>query len=56
MNWLAYNFAHDVKLPGSSGAPIPFLMYPQGENAAGRLDSLDAATFVYKLSAKEIAA
>lgn len=56
MNWLAYNFAHDLKLPGSSGAPIPFLMYPQGENAAGRLDSLDAATFVYKLSAKEIAA
>lgn len=54
MNWLAYNFAHDLKLPGSSGAPIPFLMYPQGENAAGRFDSLDAATFVYKLSAKEI--
>jgi transglutaminase-like putative cysteine protease len=56
MNWLAYNFAHDVKLPGSSSAPIPFLMYPQGENAAGRFDSLDAATFVYKLSAKEITA
>jgi hypothetical protein len=31
-------------------------MYPQGENAAGRFDSLDAATFVYKLSAKEITA
>jgi len=56
MNWLAYNFAHDLKLPGSSGALIPFLMYPQGENAAGRFDSLDAATFVYKLSAKEITA
>lgn len=54
MNWLAYNFAHDLELPGSSGAPIPFLMYPQGENAAGRFDSLDAATFVYKLSAKEV--
>jgi transglutaminase-like putative cysteine protease len=56
MNWLAYNFAHDLKLPGSSGAPIPFLMYPQGENAAGRFDSLAAAAFVYKLSAKEITA
>lgn len=54
MNWLAYNFAHDLDLPGSSGAPIPFFMYPQGENAAGRFDSLDAATFVYKLSAKEV--
>src|SRR6059036_3152046 len=27
MNWLAYNYAHDVKLPGASDArPIPFLM------------------------------
>ena len=56
MNWLAYNFAHDLKLPGSKGPQIPFLMYPQGENAAGRLDSLDAATFGYQLSAKEITA
>ncbi|WP_324780657.1 transglutaminase-like domain-containing protein [Thiobacillus sedimenti] len=56
MNWLAYNFAHDLKLPGSAGAPIPFLMYPQGENAKGRLDSLDPAGFAYALSAKEITA
>ncbi len=54
MNWLAYNSAHDLKLPGSSGATIPFLMYPQGENAGGRLDSLDPAAFVYKLTAREI--
>jgi len=56
MNWLAYNTGHDLTLPGSRGAKIPFLMYPQGENADGRLDSLDAATFVYKLSSKEITA
>ncbi len=56
MNWLAYNFAHDLKLPGSSGAKVPFLMYPQAENDAGRLDSLDPASFVYKLSSKEISA
>ena len=31
MNWMAYNFAHDVALPGSSGAPVGFLMYPQAE-------------------------
>jgi hypothetical protein len=31
-------------------------MYPQGENATGRLDSLDPPTFVYKLSSKEITA
>lgn len=53
-NWLAYNTAHDVKLPGTSGTPIPFLMYPQGETATGRLDSLDPARFGYRLSSKEI--
>jgi transglutaminase-like putative cysteine protease len=56
MNWLAYNFAHDLALPGSTGAKVPFLMYPQAENSGGRLDSLDPATFVYKLTAKEITA
>lgn len=56
MNWLAYNFAHDVKLPGSNRPKVPFLMYPQGENGAGRLDSHDPSSFIYKLSSKEITA
>jgi transglutaminase-like putative cysteine protease len=56
MNWLAYNTAHDLKLPGSTGPKVPFLMYPQGENTTGRLDSLDASTFVYKLTSREITA
>jgi transglutaminase-like putative cysteine protease len=51
MNWMAYNFAHDVSLPGSSGQPIPFLMYPQAETAAGRLDSLDPDAFRYEITA-----
>lgn len=29
-------------------------MYPQAETAAGRLDSLDPDTFVYKIAAKEL--
>lgn len=56
MNWLAYNFAHDLKLPGSKGATLPFLMYPQGENAAGRFDSLDPDNFRYTISSREILA
>ena len=24
MNWMAYNFSHDVALPGSSGPPVGF--------------------------------
>ena len=53
MNWVAYNFAHDVALPGSSRAPVGFLMYPQAETADGRLDSLDPDTFKYEISARE---
>ena len=54
MNWIAYNFEHDVALPGRSGKPLPFLMYPQGETAAGILDSLDPDTFKYSITAREI--
>lgn len=54
MNWVAYNFAHDVALPGSSGPPVPFLMYPHAETADGRLDSLDPETFRYEIIAREI--
>ncbi len=55
-NWLAYNFAHDVALPGSTGPSLPFLMYPQVETAAGRLDCLDPDTVKYTIKAKEIGA
>jgi len=55
MNWLGYNFAHDIKLPDSKGAAVPFLMYPQGENAAGRFDSLDPDGFRYRITSREIA-
>ena len=54
MNWMAYNFSHDVQLPGSTGAPIAFLMYPQAETAGGRLDSLDPDNFKYEITSKEI--
>jgi transglutaminase-like putative cysteine protease len=53
MNWMAYNFAHDVALPGSSGAPVGFLMYPQAETSGGRLDSLDADNFKYEITSRE---
>jgi transglutaminase-like putative cysteine protease len=56
MNWMAYNFAHDVALPGSTGAPIPFFMYPQAETADGRLDCLDPDNFKYEITSKELAA
>jgi transglutaminase-like putative cysteine protease len=54
MNWIAYNMANDVALPGSSGPPLGFFMYPQAETAEGRLDSLDPDSFKYEITAREI--
>jgi len=54
MNWLAYNYGHDVRLPSSADAPVPFLMYPQAETAEGRKDSLDPGTFKYQITAREV--
>jgi transglutaminase-like putative cysteine protease len=55
MNYLAYNYAHDLGLPGASGAPLPFLMYPQAETRGGRKDCLEPAAFKYEITAREIA-
>ena len=54
MNWLPYNYSHDVKLPHSNGAELGFLMYPQLETANGRRDSLDPNNFKYTIKSKEI--
>jgi len=56
MNWMAYNFASEVALPGSTGAPVTFFMYPQAETAEGRLDCLDPDNFKYEITSTEIAA
>ena len=53
MNWMAYNFAHDVALPDRAAAPVGFLMYPQAETTDGRLDSLDPDSFKYQITSRE---
>ncbi len=53
-NWIAYNSAHDVALPGSPRAAIAFLMYPQAETADGPLDSLAPDRFRYEIKVKEV--
>jgi transglutaminase-like putative cysteine protease len=55
-NWLAYNCAHDLELPGSSGPKVGFLMYPQAEVSGERLDSLEPDKFKYVIKAKELVA
>jgi transglutaminase-like putative cysteine protease len=54
MNWMAYSYAQDVPLPGSSGPPLHFFMYPQAETDEGRLDPLDPAGFLYEITSQEL--
>ncbi len=54
MNWLAYNYAADIKLPNSPGDQIAFFMYPQAETANERRDSLDPESVKYKITSREI--
>ena len=53
-NWLAFNVAHDIALPGAKGPKIGFFMYPNAETANERLDSLDPDNFKYVMSAREV--
>ncbi len=54
MNWMAYNYANQVALPKSAGAPVNFLMYPQAETSDGRIDCLDPDNFNYEITSREI--
>jgi transglutaminase-like putative cysteine protease len=54
MNWLAYNYAQELDLPGSRRGDVHFLMYPQSETDEGRLDELDPDNFKYTITSKEI--
>ena len=51
---MAYNYAHDVELPGSAGKPLTYFMYPQAEIAGERIDPFDPASFQYEITSKEI--
>ncbi len=53
-NWMAYSNAVDVTLPGATGGPLPFLMYPQAQSGAKRYDAYDPDNFKYTITAREI--
>lgn len=52
-NWLPYNSAQDVHL-SSSDETIAFLMYPQAQAGGVMLDCLNADTFKYTITSREI--
>ncbi len=57
-NWLAYNYAHDLSLPGETKGKVGFFMYPQAEARVNgrleRIDCLDADNFKYTITAREV--
>jgi transglutaminase-like putative cysteine protease len=55
-NWLPYNMAHDVALPGSAWPELGFLMYPQAETESRQIDPLEPDTFSYVITAMELSA
>jgi hypothetical protein len=55
MNWVAYNFSHDVALPGATKVkPLGFLLYPQCETGGRLIDCLSPDTFEYRITAREV--
>ena len=54
MNWMGYNYAHDVALPGSNKTPLVYFMYPQAETAEGRIDPFDPDNFKYEITVRKL--
>ncbi|WP_328803787.1 transglutaminase-like domain-containing protein [Paracoccus xiamenensis] len=54
-NWIGFNHASDVTLAGTTqAAPLPFLMYPQGQASGRSFDELNAKAFTYEMTAEEV--
>ena len=57
MNWVGYNSATDIVLPGAAEHQTPnfaFLMYPCAFTATGQPDCLDPAHFRYEITSREV--
>ncbi len=57
MNWVGYNNATDIVLPGATAAQKPnfaFLMYPCAFTSAGQPDCLDPGQFRYGIEARQL--
>jgi transglutaminase-like putative cysteine protease len=54
-NWLPYNSAVDLKLPGASGPTLAFLMYPQVQVGEQLVNCLAPDQAGYSIHAREIA-
>jgi transglutaminase-like putative cysteine protease len=55
-NWMGYNTASDVTLPGAKQGKLGFFMYPQAETGGVARDPYDPDSFAYQITAREIKA
>ena len=55
-NWMGYNSASDVTLPGAKQGKLGFFMYPQAQTGGGARDPYDPDAFSYQITAREIKA
>jgi transglutaminase-like putative cysteine protease len=55
MNWVGYNSATDIELPGAAQQRpnSPFLMYPCAFTSAGQPNALDPVRFQYEITSRE---
>jgi hypothetical protein len=56
LDWMAYNSAQDVVLPGSTRGALASVMHPQAETGHIRVDSLNAEAFRYEIGVRGIEA
>jgi transglutaminase-like putative cysteine protease len=58
MNWIGYNSATDIELPGAGGekSNFAFLMYPCAITATGQPNALDPTRFRYEIRSRELTA
>jgi len=55
-NWMGYNSASDVVLPGAKQPKLGFFMYPQAETPSGARDPYEPDSFTYQITAREVTA
>ena len=55
-NWMGYNSASDIALPGAKQKKLAFFMYPQAETSGGARDPYDPDSFSYQITAREVKA
>ena len=55
-NWMGYNTASDIALPGAKRGKLGFFMYPQAETGGAARDPYDPDSFAYQITAREIKA